>query len=187
MMLAAAALAGLCLFLTLGMIVSFFNNQSLIEVAKTRGGELLGQFKPDGPRDGRQSNQPGGRSGNSGGSTAVVTQSDLNSLNSLLDVITQIDRQRESRIGSLPYRFGLYSGNDLRPRLREIYFEFVSQRFLSPALSGLSQRLDQTSPSQTGVAEKAIDQEQIYYDTLKAYKMGERQAYVEPGFWREQL
>src|SRR5262249_1020770 len=36
MMLAAAALAGLCLFLTLGMIVSFFNNRSLIEVARTR-------------------------------------------------------------------------------------------------------------------------------------------------------
>src|SRR5262249_34362543 len=62
LMLAAAALAGLCLFLTLGMIVSFFNNRSLIEVAKTQGGELLGQFKPDDARVNNRSNQPGGRS-----------------------------------------------------------------------------------------------------------------------------
>ncbi|HEU0177502.1 MAG TPA: type VI secretion system membrane subunit TssM [Blastocatellia bacterium] len=191
LMLAAAALAGLCLFVTLGMIISFFNNQSLIELAKTQGGELLGQFKPDDARAGARSNQSGDRSGDRAGNLAVtsaaVTQSDLNSLNSLLDVINRIDSQRESRIGSLPYRFGLYSGNDLRPRLREIYFEFVSQRFLTPALSGLSQRLDQTSPSQTNSAEQGVDQEQLYYDMLKAYKMGERQAYVEPVFWREQL
>src|SRR5262249_34531745 len=157
------------------------------EVARTRGGEALGQFKPDDARASRQSDQSGGRAGDSAGTSATVTQSDLNSLNYLLDVIVQIDGQRESWVGSLPYRFGLYSGNDLRPRLREIYFEFVSRRFLSPALRGLTQRLDQTSPSQTNNAEQGVDQEQLYYDMLKAYKMGERQAYVEPVFWREQL
>ncbi|HEX5083645.1 MAG TPA: type VI secretion protein IcmF/TssM N-terminal domain-containing protein [Blastocatellia bacterium] len=194
LMLAAAALAGLCLFLTAGMIVSFFNNRSLIEIAKTRGDELLGQFKPAEAGAGYRSNpsNPSGvltppRAGDSAGSGPAVTQSDLNSLNSLLDVINKIDGQIESRIGSLPYRFGLYSGEDLRPRLREIYFEFVSQRFLTPALSGLSQRLDQTSPAQNNSGAQGIDQEQLYYDMLKAYKMGERQAYVEPVFWREQL
>jgi len=180
LMLGAAALAGLCLFLTLGMIVSFFKNRDLIELAKTRGDELLGQFKPD-----------DARAGNSDRASAEISQGDLNSLNHLLDTIEQIDRQRESRIGSLPYRFGLYSGDDLRPRLREIYFEFVSRRFLTPTLSGLSQTLDQTSPSQTGNGgqggEQGVDQEQLYYDTLKSYKMGERQAYVESSFWREQL
>src|SRR5262249_19546027 len=157
-----------------------FKNRDLIELAKTRGDELLGQFKPD-----------DARAGNSDGASAEVTQGDLNSLNHLLDTIEQIDRQRESRIGSLAYRFGLYSGDDLRPRLREIYFEFVSRRFLTPALGGLSQALDQTSPSQTGNGgqggEQGVDQEQLYYDMLKTYKMGERQAYVEPGFWRELL
>jgi type VI secretion system protein ImpL len=194
LMLAAAALAGLCLFLTVGMIVSFFNNRSLIELAKTQGDELLGQFKPaDAGADDRSNpSTPSGvqtppRDGNAAGSGPAVTQGDLNSLNSLLDVINKIDGQIESRIGSLPYRFGLYSGEDLRPRLREIYFEFVSQRFLTPALSGLSQRLDQTSPAQNNGGAQGVDQEQLYYDMLKAYKMGERQAYVEPVFWREQL
>lgn len=179
-MLSAAALAGLCLFLILGMIISFFNNQSLIEIAKTRGDELLGQFKPDEARAGRGT-------GASNVSAPPPSPSDLLSLNALLDVMNKIDDQRESWIGSMPYRFGLYSGSDLRPRLREIYFEFVSQRYLKSALSGLSQRLDQTSPSQTMAAEEGIDQEQLYYDMLKAYKMGERQSYIEPVFWREQL
>ncbi|HEU0184845.1 MAG TPA: type VI secretion system membrane subunit TssM [Blastocatellia bacterium] len=193
LMLAAAALAGLCLFTTLGMVVSFFNNRSLIELARTQGGELLGAFKPDDARSGARSgsdpsaSQAATRSGDAAGTGVAVTQGDLNTLNSLLDVIDKIDGQRESRIGSLPYRFGLYSGDDLRPRLREIYFEFVSRRFLSPALGGLSQRLDQTSASQTNSAAQGVDQEQLYYDMLKAYKMGERQAYVEPLFWREQL
>jgi type VI secretion system protein ImpL len=193
-MLAAAALAGLCLLLTVGMIVSFFNNRRLIELAKTQGDELLGQFKPADAGAGNSSNpsNPSGiqappRSVATAGSGPAVTQGDLNSLNSLLDVITKIDGQIESRIGSLPYRFGLYSGKDLRPRLREIYFEFVSQRFLAPALIGLSQRLDQTSPAQNNSGAQGVDQEQLYYDMLKAYKMGERQAYVEPVFWREQL
>src|SRR5262249_41700246 len=192
MMLAAAALAGLCLFLTLGMNVSFFNNRELIEYAKTQGGELLGQFKPDYARAGNQpgsgaGGRAGSRASNSAGTSAADKQNDLNSLNPMLDAIERIDRQRESWIGSLPYRFGLYSGDDLRPRLREIYFEFVSLRFLSPTLSGLSQRLDQATPSQTNSGDQGIDQEQLYYDMLKAYKMGERQAYVEPEFWREQL
>lgn len=191
LMLAAAALAGLCLFLTVGMVVSFFNNRSLIELAKTQGDELLGQFKPANAGAGNLSNpsavQTPPRDGNAAGSGPAVTQGGLNSLNSLLDVISKIDGQIESRIGSLPYRFGLYSGEDLRPRLREIYFEFVSQRFLTPALNDLSQRLDQTSPAQNNSGEQGVDQEQLYYDMLKAYKMGERQAYVEPVFWREQL
>ncbi|HEY8460759.1 MAG TPA: type VI secretion protein IcmF/TssM N-terminal domain-containing protein, partial [Blastocatellia bacterium] len=131
LMLAAAALAGLCLFTTLGMIVSFFNNRDLIELAKTQGVELLGQFKPDDARSGARSDPSSTQAAAPAGADVAVTQSDLNSLNSLLDVINKIDAQRESWIGSLPYRFGLYSGDDLRPRLREIYFEFVSQRFLS--------------------------------------------------------
>lgn len=180
LMLAATALAGVCLLWTLGMLISFFNNRTLIELAKTRGGELLGQFKPnDVP--------PGNQTGNSVGANAAITQSDLNSLNSQLDVMEQIDGQRESWIGSLSHRFGLYSGNDLRPRLREIYFDFVSQRFLVPALNGLSQHLDQTTPAQAKSGEQGGDQEQLYYDLLKAYKMGERHAFVEPVFLREQL
>jgi type VI protein secretion system component VasK len=173
------------------MLISFFNNRSLIELAKTQGGELLGQMKPDdaliGNRYDRSGDRTGNRAGGSARTSVELTQTDLNSLNSMLDVIDKIDGQLGSRIGSLPYRFGLYSGDDLRPRLREIYFEFVSQRFLSPALIGLSQRLDQTSPTQPGGAEQGVDQEQLYYDMLKAYKMGERQSYVEAPFWRDQL
>jgi type VI secretion system protein ImpL len=180
LMLAAAGLAGVALLWTLGMLISFSNNRTLIELAETRGSELLGQFKPN--------DAPGGnQTGNSAGANAIVSQSDLNSLNSLLDVMEQIDGQRDGWIGSSPYRFGLYSGDDLRPRLREIYFDFVSQRFLSPALIGLSQHLDQTTPAQAQTPKQGTDREQLYYDMLKAYKMSERQAYVEPVFLREQL
>jgi type VI secretion system protein ImpL len=165
---AAALLGAFCLLLLIGMLLSYFNNRALVADGKQAGADLLRHFKPP-----------------EGGAAPPLTQVEADDLGRLQDLLMRLDEYDESWFGSLSHRFGLYQGERLKPRLREIYFDFVSQRLLQPALDGLGQRLDQTALTATQSTE--FDAEQDYYDKLKAYKMVERQERIEPVFLQNQL
>lgn len=173
---AAAVLGVISLLLLLGMVNSYFNNRGLLKDGELAGANVLRHFKAV------DRNALIG----TGGLTTVESE-DLNRLQEVLMTLDQLDGSWSK---SLPYRFGLYSGNWLRPRLRQIYFDFVTQRLLDPALDGLGRDLDGKTPAPAAASTQAAaadDQEQRYYDELKAYKMVERQERVEPAFLQEQL
>jgi len=94
-------------------------------------------------------------------------------------------------------RFGLYSGNDIAPYLRTIYFDAVEERFKKPTVSALENDLRNfaagqpsapitTPDSQTRNDQAAApSQEDVlgrHYDLLKAYLMLSDAKRVEPTF-----
>jgi len=167
---AAGALGAICLLLIIGMLSSYFNNRQLIRDGQQAGADLLRHFKP-------------------AASGAPLTPVEVEDLGKLQDALMKLDEYDESWFGPLSHRFGLYAGERLKPRLREIYFDFVAQRLLDPALDGLAQELDQVTPAPAadGTQSPETGPEQVYYDKLKAYQMVERQDRVEPVFLQNQL
>src|SRR5262249_32103304 len=94
-------------------------------------------------------------------------------------------------------RFGLYSGNDIAPYLRTIYFDAVEERFKKPTVAALETDLRHfvagqptANPTNTGVAagneqSGSASEEDIlgrHYDLLKAYLMLSDANRVEPTF-----
>ncbi|HKX27526.1 MAG TPA: type VI secretion system membrane subunit TssM [Blastocatellia bacterium] len=169
---AAASLAALSLLLLIGMLVSYANNRRLIADGQRAGSDLLRHFKPAG-----------------GGPAAPLTPIEAEDLTRLQDVLLNLDDHDRRWFSPLSHRFGLYPGRRLRPRLREIYFDFVTQRVLDPALAELARDLRQKSPALLPEAKQdQIDAaEQAYYDRLKAYLMVERRERIEPVFLQQQL
>jgi type VI secretion system protein ImpL len=177
--LAAAALGTFCLLLLAGMLVSYFNNRQLLEEGKRAGTDMLRHFRP------------AAADAQAAGMSAVESED----IGKLQDELMKLDRLDDSWSDSLFHRFGLYTGSRLKPRLREIYFDFLAQRMLNPAVTSLAGWLSQTTPAAPpgGGQPGEVDAEQDYYDRLKAYLMLERQERVEPvflqselaGFWRE--
>ncbi|MBO0801345.1 MAG: hypothetical protein J2P31_21200, partial [Blastocatellia bacterium] len=181
---AAASCGALSLVLLIGMLVSYFNNQRLIGEAGRAGADLLRHFKPA-----------------AAGGAARLTETEAEDLGKLQDVLLKLDDYDRSWVGPLSHRFGLYQGKKIRPRLREIYFDFLTQRLLDPSLADVSRDIYQQSPAPSAIAgpsspraASAVSQqeqvdaaEQSYYDRLKAYLMVERQERVEPVFLQQQL
>ena len=93
-------------------------------------------------------------------------------------------------------RFGLYSGNNIAPYLRTIYFDAVEERFKKPTVATLENDLrnfaaGQPSANVTTISSVGTDQsaapsqEDIlgrHYDLLKAYLMLSDSKRVEPTF-----
>ncbi|HKX30798.1 MAG TPA: type VI secretion system membrane subunit TssM [Blastocatellia bacterium] len=168
----AAALGALSLLLLIGMSVSYFNNRRLIADGQRAGADLLRHFKPAG-----------------GGLAAPLTPIEAEDLGRLQDLLIELDDYERGWLSPISRRLGLYTGNRLRPRLREIYFDFVSQRLLASGLDALAQDLNQKTPAQAaGEQPEQLDAaEQGYYDRLRAYLMVEQQERVEPVFLQQQL
>lgn len=174
---AAAALCALCSLFAVGMIISFFNNRSLIEDGQRAGADVLRHFRAV------------NTSLSSSPAPSNLTAIEAEDFGKLQEMLMRLDDYDDSWSQSLFYRFGLYSGRQLKPRLREIYFDFVSQRLLNPALDRLAGQLREKSATlPAGAKQEEIDAaEQAYYDQLKAYKMVELQERIEEVFLRQEL
>jgi type VI secretion system protein ImpL len=171
--LTAAAIAGgvLAALLLVAMGVAFVRNRGLVEDGQKAALAVLGHY------------EAAARTGADGD---ALSPTEVDDLNSLREVLGKLDDLNGSWFGSLFYRFGLYSGKKICPRLHEVYYEFVSQRLLGPAVGKLAQDL-KTSPSKSGDPQAVEADQDKYFDKLKCYQMLERQDRVEPEFLGEQL
>ena len=161
--LAVGALAAVCLLWLGGSVVSYFNNSGLLNDAQENAKRVLDHYDA-------------GR----GKKDVKTSDAELGDLGKLRGTLKSIDDLDNSWIGSLTHRFGLYSGGKVREQARQVYFDFVSQRFLSPALSKLEGELDSSNPTK----EDDLDD---YYYKLQALKMLESQERVDPKFLEEKL
>ncbi len=177
---AAAAAACLALLaLTLGVIFSYLSNRDLIRRAAESGQAVERLVQENKQKD------PSARTPND-------IASELRALDDLRQQLVELDEYDKSRPFSLG--FGLYSGDAIRPYLRNIYFEQVYQHLLKPTLPEIRQRLlgfvpgDPLNSQNAGEAISARDEYLgNYYDLLKAYLMLSKPARVEPTLLGQQL
>ena len=162
------ALAAACLLWVGGSAVSFFNNYSLLSEAQDHAKRVLDHYEAGRGKD-----------------KVETTAIELESLDKLRVTLQQIDDNDRSFFGSLAYRFGLYSGGKVRTRTRQVYFDFVSQRFLLPAMTALENDLANVTPA--GEGEKLEAMQDDYYYKLQAYLMPEKQDRIDPKFLEEKL
>ncbi|HEY0007055.1 MAG TPA: type VI secretion system membrane subunit TssM [Pyrinomonadaceae bacterium] len=196
-LLAVAAL--LLVLLTAGMVVSFFANRSLVLEARERGERVDEITRGDIGKD------PASKS-------PAEARIEIEAVDQLRETLAQLDDYNRN---SPPFymRFGLYSGNNVMPALRTIYFDSVEQRFKKPTVAALERDLRAfaagnptatvnaggTSSSSTASSSSsasgaptasAPSQEDIlgrHYDLLKAYLMLGQPERVEPTFLASQL
>lgn len=166
---AALALAALCLFWVGGMLVSYFNNRASIARGREHAEAVLRYYEAG-----------------KGQKEIATSPAEVEDLDKLRDVIVQLDTDAGSFFGSLSRRFGLYSGGRISERLHQVYFDFVSQRFLAPALAQLENDLRTVNPA-TGTGEEAEATLDNYFYRLQVYKMLESQERVDPAFIETQL
>jgi type VI secretion system protein ImpL len=166
---AALALAALCLVWVGGMLVSYFNNRALIAEGRDYGETVLRHYEAG-----------------KGQAAVATTQAEVEDLDKLRGVLEELDEHDNSFFGSLSHRFGLYAGGRVNERLRQVYFDFVSQRFLAPALVALERDLESANPA-AGSGEEAEAALDNYFYKLQAYKMLESQERVDPAFLETQL
>lgn len=166
---AALTLAALCLLWTAGMLVSYFNNRSLIARGRESGEAVLRAYEAG-----------------KGQKEVTTTQNEVEDLDKLREVLAELDENGGSFFGSLSKRFGLYAGNRISTRLHQVYFDFVSQRFLVPALAQLERDLETVNPA-AGTGEEADTALDNYFYKLQTYKMLESQERVDPAFLETQL
>lgn len=169
MTIAALAVAALCLFWIGGMLVSYFNNRALIAQGREHGETVLRYYEAS-----------------KGQREVATSQAEVEDLDKLRDVLEKLDENNHSFFGSLSQRFGLYSGNRVNERLRQVYFDFVSQRFLAPALVDLERDLESSNPA-TGSGEEAEAALDNYFYKLQTYKMLESYERVDAAFLETQL
>lgn len=162
------ALAAACLLWVGGSAVSFFNNYSLLSEAQDHAKRVLDHYEAGRGKD-----------------KVETTATELENLDKLRVTLQKIDDNDRSFFGSLAYRFGLYSGGKIRTRTRQVYFDFVSQRFLLPAMTALENDLANVTPA--GEGEKLEAMQDDYYYKLQAYLMPEKQERVDPKFLEEKL
>ncbi len=181
--LVAAGFSALALLLLIGMVISFARNQALIAEADAAGRAVLSHSKVERGAAAQD------------GSSRAPRDEELRDLETLRHMLAQLDENERSWVQPLFARFGLYSGGRINARLREVYFDFVSQRLLKPAVSELEKYLETTDPSASQAkagasadassgAESELDR---YYNKLKVYLMLESQQRVEQDELQKQL
>jgi type VI secretion system protein ImpL len=168
----------LCLLL-IGAVVSFLANRKLIADATERGMRVDETTRADFGKD--------------------VLKKDATSARVEVEYLDSLREQLAALDASPPIlmRFGLYSGNDIAPYLRTIYFDAVEERFKKPTVAALETDLRNFAAGQpsatitnasTGtetVEAVTPSQEDIlgrHYDLLKAYLMLSDPKRVEPTF-----
>ncbi|MCI0485337.1 MAG: type VI secretion system membrane subunit TssM [Blastocatellia bacterium] len=183
--------AALLLFLVAGgMVVSFLNNRLLISNARNLGSRVDEITRTNANKDSGKKDQER----NLYAAAARVEIEAVEELRSVLADLDDYDRNRPP----LYLRFGLYSGDEINPYLRTIYFESITRHFFKPAVATLEQDLQSlatASPdlnrpvSDTGPPDNLAQQDDLgrYYDLLKAYLMLSNREKVQPAFLVNQL
>jgi type VI secretion system protein ImpL len=182
---ALAVAAGLLVFFLIGEVASFLNNKSLIARASAVGMAADARTGAKKRRAEAKETKP--------------SPEELADANSLREVLVELDGyDRGSR--PLFYRFGLYSGNSINPRLRAVYFDLIDRWFFTPALASLKNKMQTFAPEPADSAEPASgkkdnlseDDLDYHYDLLKVYLMlsgykKDNQKVAEPTFLANQL
>jgi len=171
-----AAAAGAILFLfTVGVVVSYFSNGSFIDDARERGLRVEEINRIDNSKDQAKK-------------TAVDGAVEMNAIEELRKVLVELD-EYEKNSPPLHLRFGLYSGNEINPYLRAIYFDAIDRRFYKPVVAAIERdlrALTVAKETQAQPSEPASDLGR-HYDLLKAYLMLSHVEKVEPAFLQNQL
>src|ERR1051326_6134375 len=164
------------LFLLLfGSAVSFAANRKLVAEATDRGVRMDEITRADFGKDVLQKDP-------------TAARVEIETLDALREQLSVLDA------GPPIYmRFGLYSGNDIAPSLRTIFFEAVEERFKKPTVAALETDLrnfaadhptaiNTSSPGSESAAPSEEDILGRHYDLLKAYLMLSDASRVEPTF-----
>jgi type VI secretion system protein ImpL len=199
---AIALVAGavLGLLLVAGTVVSFFGNRALVQEALERGARVDEIVRADVGKDPMKK-------------TPAEARIEIEATDHLRETLAQLDAYNHNS-PPLSMRFGLYSGNNLIPELRTIYFDSTEQRFKKPTVAALESDLrafaagnptasvnnrNASSPnaltiapaaSSSGTQASAGMSEDVlgrHYDLLKAYLMLGDASKVEPTFLADQL
>ncbi|HEY6329372.1 MAG TPA: type VI secretion system membrane subunit TssM, partial [Blastocatellia bacterium] len=172
-----AAAVGLVVVFTVGMFVSFATNKFLIAEAADRGQNVVEISQRDN----------GGDPSKKGSAESRTELEAVNTLRTLLAKLDDYDRNSPP----LYLRFGLYCGNAVNERLREIYFDSIDQRFFKNTGAALERDLQsfvdagpQSGPgvSSSNTAAPTAASAEVnsdlghYYDLLKAYLMASSMA-----------
>lgn len=175
------AAAAIILLFMVGAVVSFFANRKLINEALEHGARVDEITRADVGKNPLQK-EP------------VAARLEVEAVDALRETLENLDAyDRESPPFYL--RFGFYSGNEINPYLRTIYFDSVEQRFKKPMIGALERDLQSfaasasTSRPSTNNQQSQSEEEVLgrHYDLLKAYLMLSDQEKVEPTFLAAQL
>lgn len=179
----AASAAALLLLLSIGVVVSYFGNRSLIEDARERGLRVEEINRADAGKDLTKK-------------TAVDAAVELNAIEDLRKVLEELD-DYDKNSPPLHLRFGLYSGDGVNEYLRAIYFDSIDRRFYKPVVAAIERDLRQMTSGAAPVGDgslKEVTQPSEassdlgrYYDLLKTYLMLSNVEKVEPAFLQNQL
>src|SRR5262249_23046150 len=127
---AAAAMAAV---FTIGMFVSFAFNKVMIAEARTLGSNVLDIAQRD---NGRDPSKKG----------SAESRTELEAVDSLRQLLVKLD-DYDRHSPPLYLRFGLYSGNGINERLREVYFDSINQRFFKTAAGSVERELQSLANS----------------------------------------
>jgi type VI secretion system protein ImpL len=172
-----AVAAGLLVIFATGLFVSFAFNKVLIAEAADRGQNVVEIAQRD---NGADPSKKG----------SAESRTELEAVNSLRTLLAKLD-DYDRNSPPLYLRFGLYCGNAMNDRVREIYFDSINQRFFKNTGSALERDLQsfvdaapQSGPHSTEGGASGGSQPQPaaartpvaddlggYYDLLKAYLM----------------
>jgi len=171
---------GACLLLLFlaGSAISYTTNRKLIADASERGQRMDEIIRADFGKDVLKKD-------------ATAARVEVETLDALREQLATLDARPP-----LYMRLGLYSGNDIAPYLRTIYFDGVEERFKKPTVEALENDLRNfaagqpsaiitTTDTPGGDQAAAPSQEDIlgrHYDLLKAYLMLSDAGRVEPTF-----
>ncbi len=172
--LAAAAAAFLFLF-TVGVVISYFSNGRFIDDARERGLRVEEINRVDNNKDQAKK-------------TAIDGAVEMNAIEELRKSLVELD-EYEKNSPPLHLRFGLYSGNEINPYLRAIYFDAIDRRFYKPVVASIERDLRALTVLVSDGAQPAEPASDLgrHYDLLKAYLMLSHVEKVEPAFLQNQL
>jgi len=191
-----AAAAGAILFLFIvGVVISYVGNRRLVDDARERGLRVEEINRIDSSKDLAKK-------------TTVDATVEMNAIEELRKVLVELDGY-EKNSPPLSMRFGLYSGNEMNPYLRAVYFDAIDKRFYKPVVAAIERDLRTLTSGSTPAKENAGSNASNgagngnptngaraseptsdlgrYYDLLKTYLMLSNVEKVEPAFLQNQL
>ncbi|HEX5733779.1 MAG TPA: type VI secretion system membrane subunit TssM [Blastocatellia bacterium] len=178
----AATAGALLLLLSIGVVVSYFGNKSLVEEARARGLRAEEINRADAGKDLTTK-------------SAVDAAVELNAIEDLREVLVELD-EYEKVYPPLRLRFGLYSGDDINRYLRAIYFDAIDRRFYKPVVAAVERDLRAMTSGAASSIDAQTEGAQVpgasgdlgrHYDLLKTYLMLSNVEKVEPAFLQNQL
>ncbi|HJQ68321.1 MAG TPA: type VI secretion system membrane subunit TssM [Blastocatellia bacterium] len=178
----AAAAGALLLLISIGVVVAYFGNKSLVEDARERGLRVEEINRADAGKDLTKK-------------SAVDAAVEINAIEDLRKLLAELDEYEQ---GSPPLRlrFGLYSGDDISQYLRAIYFDAIDRRFYKPVVAAVERDLRAMTSSAAPPVDTQAEGNQAaegsgdlgrHYDLLKTYLMLSNVEKVEPAFLQNQL